>query len=107
MEDFLKKSKDPIEQPPNSGIYRCSYLGNKFIKELQIPNIQREIDDDWVQELYESQLQDYLKNNYIDLGMFELCILDDNIYLLNGQHRYMVLSKLLDTILVILIILMM
>ena len=98
MEEFLQKSKDPIEQPPNSGIYRSSYLGNKFTNELQIPSIQREIDDEWVEELYESQIQDYNKKGYIDLGMFELCILDDNIYLLNGQHRYMVLRKLLNTI---------
>ena len=98
MEEFLKKSKDPIEQPPNSGIYRCSYLSSKFINELQIPSIQREIDDKWVEELYESHIQDYNSKSYIDLGMFELCILDDNIYLLNGQHRYMVLCKLLDTI---------
>lgn len=97
MDDFLKHSEPPaVEFPPNSGIFTAFMDGKYLLKYMQIPDIQRELDPEWVSDLCLKIETEYMNTNIIDLGTFILCwsMYDDKLNLLNGQHRYNVLEQL-------------
>ena len=67
--------------------------------QIKIPNIQRIIDRKKVDEIVEYQLnQIKIKGKVNFLGVISIneCHEDNNIYLVDGQHRYNALLRLFD-----------
>jgi|SaaInlV_100m_DNA_2_1039680.scaffolds.fasta_scaffold21112_1 5-methylcytosine-specific restriction endonuclease McrA len=69
---------------------------NDFLKivNIHIPDIQRELDIKWTDNLRHLILSKHNTYGYLDLGIFDIGYLNDNFYLINGQHRYYILSSL-------------
>ena len=89
MNDLLQHSQPTaIEYPPNSNIYTAFINGNILLQYLKIPDIQREIVTERVIELKDKFESEYQTQGFYDFGLFLVCEYDDNLYLLNGQHRY-------------------
>lgn len=98
METLLNKShKAAYEHPPKSNKYIAWVQSDDLVKTLKLPSIQREIDDEHVTKLLNSFLQSYEKDQVIDMGSLDLACLDDILYLVNGQHRYQVMCKLMES----------
>ena len=95
MNNMLIQSSPPsIEFPAGSNIFIGFIKWNIFEKNMKIPNIQREINKEWVDKLYATFIEDYKKHKYYNFDRFYLCSLNNELYLLNGQHRYTVLQKI-------------
>jgi len=94
--DYLLQFSIPIsvEFPPNSGIFIGFLKSSILLKHLKIPEIQREVNQDRVDEIECRLCDEYDKNNFFDFGTLLLCDYDDNLYLLNGQHRYCALKSI-------------
>ncbi len=93
MNEFLKYSQPTaVEFPPRSNIYSAYINGNVLLKHLKIPDIQRELVEERVIELKEKLDREYRESGFYDFGIFLICDYGDNLYLLNGQHRYNVLK---------------
>jgi hypothetical protein len=62
---------------------------------INIPNIQRIIDNSKINEIVEYHKDMYLNNGeYKFLGVISLCKYSENYYLVDGQHRYISMKKL-------------
>ncbi len=97
MDDFLRHSEPvSVQYPSNSSIYTAFVYGKVLLANLNIPEIQREIDSEWVETLVTSLIQEYQKQGYFDFSTFSLCYFKNELYLLNGQHRYAALRKIHD-----------
>ena len=95
MNNILIQSSPPsIEFPAGSNIFIGFIRWNIFEKNMKIPDIQREINKEWVEKLHTNFIIDYKKQNYYNFDRFHLCSLNNELYLLNGQHRYQVLKKI-------------
>ena len=96
MDSFLKLSEPAaIQWPPGSGVYTCFFKGNHFINTVSLPEIQRELDLDWKKNLRIKMDKEFIKKNYYDFGTLVVCFFLNNYYLINGQHRYYIISDLL------------
>lgn len=90
---------EPVEYPKNSGNYVIYITKEMFLQCISLKNdidIQRELDMDWVASLKEKALGMHTINNYYDFGLFHVGELHGRVYILDGQHRYMVLRDLPD-----------
>ena len=97
MNDLLQLSRPTfIQHPPNSNIYIAFVLGKDLLKHLVIPDIQREINQTRVDELVIKLQEEYSKNGFYDFGTLLICYYNDNLYLLNGQHRYCALKNIIN-----------
>ncbi len=95
MEDLLTKSHpQAFEYPMRSGIYTAFVKSGDLLDILKLPDIQRELDRDWVDKLREIFLEHYNQKGYFDIGILDLASHKDSLYLLNGQHRHSVLVDL-------------
>lgn len=96
MNDFLMLSNPPaIEFPCGSKNFTCFFDSNTLANQLKIPDIQRELDKEWVGKLKERIMEEKMVSGIIDLGTFNLCHFNNTLYLLNGQHRYSVMQELM------------
>jgi len=66
-----------------------------LLKYLKIPGIQREIDISRIEKLAENISNEFIETGIYDFGTFMVCFLNDECYLLNGQHRYHALKKII------------
>jgi len=99
MEELLKQSfPTAYEFPPDSRIYNIHINSNVLLKhvELHLPVMQRELDQEWVSELQRRITQKYDKNKYYDIGTIHVANLNNTFYIVDGQHRYMILDHLLN-----------
>lgn len=97
MNDLLKLSQPTaIQFPPNSNIYMGFIDGNLLLKHLKIPQIQREVTLDRVTELELKLTKEHEENGFYDFGILLICDYNDNLYLLNGQHRYCALKSIVN-----------
>jgi hypothetical protein len=95
MEQLLLKSVLPTyEFPIKSKIYTAFVKNKDFLDFVKIPEIQREIDTEWVNNLKEQILKEKTKRGYYDFGLFDIACLNNTLYILNGQHRYAILNEL-------------
>ena len=97
METLLEYS-NPIafEFPPKSNTYFLHLNCSTFLSQVQLhlPSMQRELDIEWCSNL-EENMTSYIENNKpVDFGTFHVAYFDNIYYLLDGRHRYFVLSKL-------------
>ena len=71
-----------------------SYINFTLLKkkDLIIPDFQRDLDNDRVDEIYNKLLKNKELINII--GVITICELDNIYYLVDGQHRYHALNKL-------------
>lgn len=83
--EFPCKSKNYISFIPCHILLQC-------IK-IETPEIQRELDFDWIQELRKKIDIEFSRKGFYDFGRFDIASLDDKLYLLNGQHRYQILQN--------------
>ena len=94
MNELLLSSKPPsVEYPPNSHRYLGFVTWGVLVDRLKIPNIQREVNEEWVEKLSESLDRTYRESGFYQLGRFHLCSCQGELYLIDGQHRYNVLTK--------------
>lgn len=66
--------------------------------QFDVPKIQREVDDAHVESILTGLIEDFKNNpNHVfTISMMEFGMCDDNkIYILNGQHRYACIKRLL------------
>lgn len=95
MEQLLLKSVRPsYEFPYKSKIYTAFIKNKDFLEFVKIPEIQREIDLDWVNELKEQISKEQKIKGYYNFGLFDIACLNNTLYILNGQHRYTILRDL-------------
>ena len=94
--EYLLTHSNPewIEFPFNSKNYisfvPCNVLLNCI--KIDIPDIQRESSASWVNELQNKIEEQYIINGLYDFGRLDIASLNDKLYLLNGQHRYVILK---------------
>jgi len=99
MELLLSSSLyPPIEHPKSSGHYVLYLTKRMFLDyiSLKVCDIQRELDMEWVQTLKTKMHTMYSYNKLYDFGLFHVAHFEGNLYILDGQHRYMVLKDLID-----------
>ena len=95
MDEFLSKAERVFEFPQRSKCYLGIFGAIDFVKEIVIPDIQRELDYEWIDKLENNILSGYHKDGYFTFNRFEIVFLNDVYYLVDGQHRYVVLNRLL------------
>ncbi len=89
MESLLDCAQHSYEHPVGSNRWSI-VIEFRHIKELiNIPDIQRELDDDWITQLATSIERD----PWVDVGRLDVVCLNDALNLVNGQHRYAYLSR--------------
>ena len=94
MNELLLTCKPPsVEYPPNSHRYVGFVTWGILVDRLKIPNIQREVNEEWVEKLSLSLQESFREKGYYQLGCFHLCSCQGELYLIDGQHRYNVLMK--------------
>jgi hypothetical protein len=98
--DLLLSSSlhNPIEYPKHSGslvVYLTKDIFLRYIS-LNVCDIQRELDMEWVESLKSKAQAMFDTHGYYDFGMFHVGHLEGTLYILDGQHRYMVLRDLED-----------
>ena len=78
----------------------CLFSVSKLLEIVKIPDIQRNLDDDHVNKIFESQVNLFNEKGYYDLGILSLCYVEDtnNYWLIDGQHRYSTIMKLYNNI---------
>ena len=97
MDLLLSTSNPPAyEHPPQSGHYSAVVRSQDLLRLLRLPEIQRELDPQWVDTLQEKLVSFARTHGYFDFGRLELGAYKDCLYLLNGQHRYHVLQRISD-----------
>lgn len=96
MDTILSKSNPVcIEFPVNSNKYIAFLPWRELQNILRLPDIQREVDYEWVDTLHDRIVASQKKTGVYDIGRLTLCSYsDESLYLIDGQHRYMVLEKL-------------
>lgn len=96
MDDFINNSLcNPISLSQSNNmicVVHYEYLKNK----IKVPDIQRDVSEEWVNELYKQQIEHYDKYNFVNIGIIDIGVINDCdlLYLLNGQHRFKVLDLL-------------
>jgi hypothetical protein len=84
-----------------SGIQRIQQMSISQLlnnNNIIIPKIQRECDIERVEEIKKYQKEFYSKNKCFNfIGCIYICELNNNWYLIDGQHRYSVMKDLYDT----------
>lgn len=96
MESLIQNS-NPIAQeyPPLSNIFTVHVKSSELLKCVQLEiDIQRELDMEWVTELREKIIEHYQNYKFFFFGVFEVAHMNNQIYMINGQHRYFVLKEL-------------
>ena len=95
--EILKYANSIPISLPKSNNYIC-VLPYEFLKKrIVIPEIQRDISEEWVNELYTMQMRHYEKYGFFDVGIIDVCILKEDeidIHILNGQHRINVIDRI-------------
>ena len=94
LSTILKQSIGNTIHHPANNSHICTISSTQLIKLINIPDIQRELDSKHVQELKENQMNRYREKGSFDFGILDVCICDETLYLLNGQHRYKVIQDL-------------
>ena len=97
MDPLLDSSLyEPIEFPKNSGHYNIYLTKRDFLRfvSLNVTDIQRELDMEWVETLSTKAQLMYTHHGYYDFGMFHIGQFNGTLYILDGQHRYMVLKDI-------------
>ena len=92
---FQQSIGNTIHHPANQS-HICTVSAKNLLKLINIPDIQRELDLRHAEKLKENQMKRFKKMGSFDFGILDVCICDDNLYLINGQHRYKVLQDLLQ-----------
>lgn len=81
-----------------SYIENCSWNQLFDCDNIEIPDFQRILDINKVNQIVEFQKNNYIKENkYKYFGVITICICDDKKYLIDGQHRYYSMKKLYET----------
>lgn len=94
MEYILKQSEPPyIEFPINSKSFIAFVKSKLLTKCLYSPEIQRELNMEWSDNLKQKIESTFEKKGYYDFGRLEIAYLDDKLYILNGQHRFNILCN--------------
>ena len=97
MDEFIQQSQPRHQEfPTNSNIYMTFQTSTTLLKYLKIPKIQREIDTLRIDKLAENISNEFLETGIYDFGTLMVCFLDDECYLLNGQHRYHALKQIIS-----------
>lgn len=84
--------------PPNASVTICfvDYAKHAPLFKWDLPQIQRELDTAHADKLRRRFVETYDATGAFDFGLFELVSLHDKLFLVNGQHRYYVLQRLLE-----------
>lgn len=96
MDPLLESSLyEPIEFPKSSGNYVIYLTKRDFLRfiSLNITEIQRELDMEWVDRLRTKAHSMFQDCGYYDFGLFHIGNYKSTLYILDGQHRYMVLKE--------------
>ena len=88
MESILQQAKTTLEFPVGSARWDITIEFEKIKRLINIPDIQRELNDEWVRQLANNIHRDPWR----DVGRLDLVCLNDEFYLVNGQHRFALLS---------------
>jgi 5-methylcytosine-specific restriction endonuclease McrA len=91
---FQQSIGNTIHHPTNQS-HICALSAQNLVKIINIPDIQRELDNEHALELKENQMKRFNEMGSFDFGILDVCIYDDTLYLINGQHRYKVLQDLM------------
>jgi hypothetical protein len=94
MTELFSKVEHSFEFPPKSNHHNCIIKASEFLNHISIPNIQREVNNKWVDELEKDIFNGYKDHECFHFGRFEVGIVGETSYLLDGQHRFLVLQKL-------------
>ena len=97
MEPLLESSLyEPIEFPKSSGNYIIYLTKRDFLRfvSLNVTEIQRELDMEWVERLRTKAHSMFQDCGYYDFGLFHIGQFKSTLYILDGQHRYMVLKDI-------------
>ena len=97
MDPLLESSLyEPIEFPKSSGNYIIYLTKRDFLRfvSLNITEIQRELDMEWVDRLRTKAHSMFQDCGYYDFGLFHIGNYTSTLYILDGQHRYMVLKDI-------------
>ena len=98
MDELLKCSEPMAFQfPPNSGQYIAFIDARILLKFIKLPEIQREVDEQWVTTLEENIRAESQHNGVPSLDIVDICSLNNELYLINGQHRYYVMKNLIQS----------
>ena len=101
MEQILLKSVyQSYEFPKKSRIYTAFIRNSDFLDFVKIPDIQRELDLEWVENLKEQIVKEKDMKGFYNFGIFEIACLKDTVYLLNGQHRYAILKDIEQSLII-------
>ena len=88
MESILHQSQTTFEFPVGSNRWDITIEIGKIKRLINIPDIQRELNEEWIHQLSNSIMLDPWR----DVGRLDLVCLNDEFYLVNGQHRFALLS---------------
>ena len=83
--EFPIKSKTYLVFVPCSKLLECVEINN--------PDIQRELNDEWIQTLKNKIDYRYQTTGIYDFGRIDIAMLHDKLFILNGQHRYAILKN--------------
>ena len=79
-------------------IKKCSWNELFNYDNVEIPDFQRILDINKVNQIVEYQKNNYIiENKYKYFGVITICICDEKKYLIDGQHRYFSMKKLFET----------
>lgn len=67
-----------------------------LINNINIPDIQREIDESWVENLYNLQIEHHKLYKCYSFNLLEIVLFNDTLNIINGQHRLCVIKKLVE-----------
>lgn len=91
---FQQSIGNTIHHPINNS-HICTISSKNLLQIINIPDIQRELDIDHVRQLKENQMKRFQEMGSFDFGILDVCICEEVLYLINGQHRYNVLQDLM------------
>jgi 5-methylcytosine-specific restriction endonuclease McrA len=97
MNELLSISSPPaFPFPPNANVVHCfvDYAKHAHTFKWNLPQIQRELDAGHVDELHRRFVAEHVQTGTFDFGIFELVSVGEELFLVNGQHRYAALLKL-------------
>ena len=78
----------------NRSIFKLNI--EKLLNIVKVPDIQRTIDDEHVENIYNYQKQLFLKNSHYSFNPINLCHIegDNSTWIIDGQHRFCAMRKL-------------
>ena len=100
MNEILRHSFPPaIEFPIDSGIYNVFLSSDFLIRNIQLylPCMQRELDPEWIDTLRDKIHNTYISTGYVDIGTIHVAFYNNTFFLVDGQHRFVILNDLIKT----------